>query len=72
MVAWGSNLGWVKTGDRTGSRRTAVDVFNRYGMGVGVGDETVVHQELGVNKVVRRPRIYQHLNGDGGDGDGMF
>ena len=51
MVAWGSNLGWVKTDDNTGSRRTSVDGFNRYGMGVGVGDETVVRQELGVNKV---------------------
>ena len=51
MVARGSNLGWVKTGDRTGGRRTAVEEFKRYGMGVGVGDETVVRQELGVNKV---------------------
>ena len=51
VVAWGSELGWEVAGDGAISWRAAINELDRDRLGMGVGREVVVSQDLGVDEV---------------------
>ena len=51
VVAWGSELGWEVAGDGASNWRAAINELDRDRLGMGVGREVVVCQNLGVDKV---------------------
>ena len=68
MVAWGSELGWEITGDGANSRMAAIDEFYRDRVGMGVGREVVVSQDLWIDEVSGRPGVDQHRDRYGWEG----
>ena len=68
MVAWGSELGWEITSDGASSRGAAIDEFYRDRVGMGVGREVVVCQDLWIDEVARCPGVDQHPHKYGWEG----
>ena len=68
MVAWGSELGWEITSDGASSRRAAIDEFYRDRVGMGVGREVVVCQDLWIDEVAGCPGVDQHPDRYGWEG----
>ena len=68
MVASGSELGSEITGDGASSWRRAIDEFYRDGVGMGVGREVVVCQDLWIDEVAGCPVVDPHLGRYGWEG----
>ena len=51
VVAWGSELGSEVAGDGASSWKAAINELHRDRLGMGMGREVVVCQDLGVDEV---------------------
>ena len=60
VVAWGSELGWEVAGDGACSWGTAINELDRDRLGMGVGRDVVVRQDLGIDEVAGCPGVDQH------------
>ena len=67
VVAWGSELGWKVAGDGASSWRAAINELYRNRLGMGVGREVVVCQDLGIDEVAGCPGVDQHPDRYGWD-----
>ena len=68
VVASGSELGWKIAGDGARRWRAAIDEFYRDRLGMGVGREVVVCQDLRVDEVAGCPGVDQHPDRSGWEG----